>query len=188
MNPDEAVSFFKRKGKIVITFFGYSVDYQDKENMLGIVREVLSQYAPEKTLVNIGATIGGVGAAYPLIKSLEFVTTGIVSTEALAYPEDISNAVEHVCFIKDQQWGGKLPNSNELSPTSKAMVDCSDILVAIGGNDITRDELLAGKEHGKPIQFFPAEINHEWLIRRARSSGLPLPESFSGSVHDVFGK
>lgn len=188
MTPEEAIAFFQRQGKTVLTFYGYSVDYSDKDEMLKTVRDVLSQYRPEKTLVNIGATKGGMGMAYPLIKSLGFVTAGIVSTEALAYPKGISDAVDHVCFIKDSQWGGKLPNSNELSPTSKAMVACSDILVAIGGNDIARDELLEGKSQGKPIQYFPAEMDHDAAIRRAKYLGEPMPESFMGSVHDVFGK
>ena len=156
--------------------------------MLKIVRDVLAHYSHEKTLVNIGATTGGMGEVYPLIKSLGFVTAGIVSTEALANPEYISDAVDHICFIKDKQWGGKLPNSEALSPTSKAMVACSDILVAIGGNDIARDELLEGKAQGKPIQYFPAEMDHEAAIRRAKYLGMPMPESFMGSVHDVFGK
>ena len=188
MTPEQAISFMRRQGKIILTFFGYSVDYHDKQEMLKIVRETLAQYAPEKTLVNIGATARGLGEAYPLIKSLGFVTTGIVSSEALTYPESISEAVDHVCFINDKQWGGKLPNSNELSPTSKAMVGCSDILVAIGGNDISRDELLEGKAQGKPIQYFPAEMDHDAAIRRAKYLGVPMPESFMGSVHDVFGK
>jgi len=188
MRPEEAISFMKRQGKVILTFFGYSVDYQEKQQMLKIVRDVLGQYYPEKTLVNIGATVGGLGAAYPVIKSLRFVTTGIVSTEALNYPDGISEAVDHICFIKDKQWGGKLPNSDELSPTSKAMVDSSDIFVAIGGGNICQDELVAGKKLGKPIHYYPAEVNHEWAIRRAKRNGLPEPESFLGSVHEVFGE
>ena len=188
MTLEEAIAFFQRQGKTILTFFGYSVKYNDEEGMFKIVQDVLSHYLPEKTLVNIGATKGGMGTAYPLIKSLGFVTSGIVSTEALAYPENISDAVDYVCFIEDKQWGGKLPNSNELSPTSKAMVACSDILVAIGGNDIARDELLEGKTQGKPIQYFPAEMNHDAALRRAKYLGIPLSESFMGSVHDVFGK
>jgi hypothetical protein len=188
MTPAEAIAFFKQQSKTVVTFYGYAVKYNDEEGMLKIVREVLSNYHPEKTLVNIGATMGGMGTAYPLIKSLGFTTTGIVSTEALENPEYISPAVDHICFIKDKQWGGNLPNSNELSPTSQAMVACSDILIAIGGNDIARDELLAGKAQGKPIQYFPAEMDHAAAVRRAKYLGVPMPESFMGSVHDVFGK
>jgi hypothetical protein len=164
------------------------VDYEHEEDMHRIVRNVLLQYSPEKTLINYGTTIGGLGAVYPIAKGFGFTTTGTVSALALDDPIYISDAVDHICFITDNQWGGKLPNSNELSPTSKAMVMCSNILVAIGGGAIARDELLAGQEQSKPIQYYPAEIKHEWLISRARNSGLPVPESFSGSVHDVFGK
>jgi hypothetical protein len=188
MTPEEAVTFFQKQGKTVLTFYGYSVDYNNMDAMFKVVREVLSHYRPEKTLVNIGATTGGMGKAYPLIKSLKFVTAGIVSTEALAKPEYVSAAVDHICFIQDKQWGGRLPNSSELSPTSKAMVACSDILVAIGGGDIVRDELLAGRAQGKPIQYFPAEMNHETAMRRAKHQGKPLSEVVMGSAHDVFGR
>ena len=189
MKPDEAVAFFKRQGKTVVTFFGYSINYHDEEGMFKIVRDALSQYSPETTLVNIGATMGGLGAVYPLAKSMGFMTTGIRSTKVLArLDNNISDAVEHICFIQDKQSGGKLSGSNELSPTSQAMVACSDILIAIGGNDIARDELLEGKKQGKPIQYFPAEMNHEWAISRAERLGLPVPRSFLGSVHEVFGK
>lgn len=188
MTPEEAIRFFKGRDKTVLTFYGYSVEYQYKQAMLNIVREVLSQYSPQITLVTMGATVGGVGAAYPLAKSMGFETAGIVSSNAIEHPEAISDAVDHVCFIKDDQWGGKLPNSNELSPTSKAMVTCSDILVAIGGNDIARDELLEGQAQGKLVYYYPAEMDHETAIQRAKESGAPMPESFMGSVDEVFGK
>lgn len=188
MTPEEAIQFFKSRNKAVLTFYGYSVEYQYKQAMLNIVREFLSQYSPQNTLVNLGATVGGLGAAYPLIKSLGFETAGIVSSQAIENPDSISDAVDHVCFIKDEQWGGKLPNSDELSPTSKAMVACSDILIAIGGNDITRDELLEGRAQGKPVYYYPAEMEHDAAIRRAKYLGVPVPDSFMGSVHDVFGQ
>ena len=189
MTPEEAVSFIRMRGKTVLTFFGYSgMGYEDEEGMLQIVQNILSQYLPPKTLINIGATDVGVGKAYALAKALGFETSGIVSTQALEYPEDISTAVDHVCFIKDNQWGGMLPNSDELSPTSRAMVDCSDILAAIGGGDISRDELLEGKKLGKPVQYFSADMSHERVIRRAQSMGKTLPRSFTGSCDEEFGK
>jgi hypothetical protein len=173
---------------MVLTFYGYSgMGYEDEEGMLKMAREVLSQYRPEKTLVVSGATEVGIGAVYRLAKSMGFETAGIVTMEEAADPDDISVFVDHVCFIKDAQHGGRLPNSNELSPTSRAMVDCSDLLIAIGGNDISREELTEGKKQGKPIQFFPAELNHEQAIRQAKRKGLPMPESFSGAVHEEFG-
>ena len=189
MTPVEAVSFIRSRGKAVLTFYGYSgMGYEDEKGMLKTAQEVLSHYLPGETLITIGATEVGVGAVYPLAKSMGFETAGVVTTKALEYPEDISTVVDHICFIKDNQYGGKLPDSDELSPTSRAMVDCSDILVAIGGNEISRDELLEGRKQGKPIQYFPAEMNRERAIRRANYLKRGPPESFLGSVHDVFGK
>jgi hypothetical protein len=186
MTPEEAHRFFERQGKTVLTFFGYSADYEDEPGMLKIAREVLEQYSLDSTLINLGATEGGLGTVYPLAKSLGFRTTGIVSTQTLPNPEWISEAVDYVCFIEDESWGGKLP-TGELAPTSQAMVICSDVLVGIGGGPISRDEMLAGKAMGKPVMFYPAEISHELAIRRARARGLPDPTSFWGEAHEVFG-
>jgi hypothetical protein len=187
MTPDEAAAFFKSQGKTVLSFFGYSGNqYEDTGGMLDIADRVLFQHSPEHTLVNIGATETGIGGIYRMAKSKGFITTGIVSEMALQYPDDISEAVDFICFIKDTQWGGKMPNSDELSPTSKAMVLCSDILIGIGGGEVSRDEMIFGKKMGKSIRFYPAEANHEVTIRRATKLGQPKPESFWGAAHDAF--
>jgi hypothetical protein len=188
MTPDDVKAFFASQRKIVLTFFGFSAGYEDKTDILQEVGEVLSGYSPETTLVNIGATKGGIGAAYPLAKTLGFATTGIVSTQALDNPDKISGAVDYVCFVADERWGGKLPDSERLSPTSEAMVMCSDILVGIGGGEISRDEMLAAQKRGKPVYFYPAQVDHESAIRSAEEAGLPKPESFWGEAHEVFGK
>ena len=187
MIPDELQAFFIEQRKTVLTFFGFSgTGYENEAEMLQLVQEIISGHSPETTIVNIGGTRSGIGAAYPLAKSLGFNTTGIVSSESIDYPDEISEAVDYVCFVADQQWGGKLPDSDELSPTSEAMVSCSDILIGIGGNDISRDEMLAGKELGKPVHFYPAEVNHEWAIRHAEYLGQPKPDSFWGTAHEAF--
>lgn len=186
MTPDETRVFFKGQGKTVITFFGYSIAYENEEAMRKIVKDVLSAYSPETCLINIGATYGGIGAAYPIAKSMGFKTTGIVSTLAIQYLDAISNAVDHVCFVTDNRWGGKLPDSNDLSPTSQAIIECSDILIGIGGGEISRDELVAGRERGKPVHFYPAEISHTLLILRAQKMNLPVPDSFWGEAHEIF--
>jgi hypothetical protein len=187
MTPSEALAFFKSQRKTVLTFFGYSVDYENERDMLKIAEDVLAKQSPETSLINIGATYGGAGAIYLTAKAMGFTTTGIVSSLAIQYLDDISNDVDHVCFIKDSQWGGKLPNSNNLSPTSHAMVACSDILVGIGGGEISRDEMIAGREQGKPVYFYPSEISHEYWIQRAQKMNLPAPDSFFGAAHEVFG-
>lgn len=186
MSPEEAVSFIKGLGKTVLTFFGYSgMGYEDEDAMLQVAKNLLSGYSPETTLVNIGATSVGIGAVYELAKSMGFETSGIVTTKALEYPDEISVFVDHICFIKDDQYGGRLPKSNELSPTSKAMVDCSDILVGIGGGGISLDELLAGHVQGKKILYIPADMNHELAQQQAERRGLPPPTSFKGDAHDT---
>ena len=187
MTPAEAQAFFSAQGKTVLTFLGFSVSYENESTVLQTIQVILSGYSPETTLVNIGATGGGIGAAYPLAKSSGFTTTGIVSTNALENAGQISAAVDFICFIEDSQWGGKLPGSNELSATSEAMVSCSDVMIGIGGGEISRDEMLAGKERGKPVYFYPAEVDHMWAIQRAKKMGLPSPESFWGEAHEVFG-
>lgn len=187
MTPTETRTFIKSLGKTVLTFFGYSVDYENEEAMLAIAKDSLSGYSPETVLINIGGTAGGIGAVYPLAKEMGFKTTGIVSSQAIEYLQYISTAVDHVCFVSDKLWGGRLPDSNRLSPTSEAMVSCSDVMIAIGGGEVTRDELVAGRERGIPVQFYTAEISHEWLIHQARDKHLPPPESFWGAAHEVFG-
>ncbi len=186
MTPDETRLFFKGQGKSVITFFGYSVDYENEKAMQRIVKDVLSGYSPEASLINIGATSGGIGTTYPIAKSIGFITTGIVSSLAIEYLDDISDAVDHVCFVTDNQWGGKLPDSNELSPTSRAIIECTDILIGIGGGEISRDEMVAGRERGKPVHFYPAEISHKAMILRAQKMKLPPPDSFWGAAHETF--
>ena len=187
MTPGEALAFFKNQRKTVLTFFGYSADYENEKDMLKIAEDVLAKQSPETSLINIGATYGGAGAIYPMAKAMGFTTTGIVSSLAIQCLDDISIDVDHVCFIMDSQWGGKLPNSNDLSPTSQAMVVCSDTLVGIGGGPISRDEMIAGREQGKPVYFYPSEISHEHWIQHAQKMNLPSPDSFFGAAHEVFG-
>jgi hypothetical protein len=188
MTPAEACGFFSAQGKTVLTLLGFSGSYESESALLQTVREILLGYSPETTTVNIGATEGGIGAAYPVAKSLRFTTTGIVSTNALDDGAPISEAVDYVCFVADEQWGGKLPNSDELSPTSKAMVACSDVMIGIGGGEISREEMMGAKEQGKPVHFYPAELNHADAIQRAKEAGLPYPKTFWGEAHEVFGK
>ena len=188
MTPAEAREFFSAQGKTVLTLLGFSGSYESESALLQTVREILLGYSPETTIVNIGATAGGIGAAYPVAKSLGFPTAGIVSTKALEDGAPISEAVDYVCFIADEQWGGKLPNSDELSPTSKAMVVCSDVMIGIGGGEISRDEMMGAKEQGKPVHFYPTELNHAEAIQRAKEAGLPYPKTFWGEAHEMFGK
>jgi len=187
MSPAGTQTFFQGFGKRVLTFFGYSVEYENQATMLALARKGLARIPPGAVLINIGATASGIGAVYPLAKAMGFTTTGIVSSVAAEHMENISDSVDYVCFIADTQWGGKVKGTERLSPTSQAMVACSDVLVAIGGGEVTRDELMAGKALGKPVYFYPAEVSHRHLVQRAQKRNEPTPESFWGAAHQVFG-
>ena len=186
MNPKDVKSFIKSLGKKVITFVGYSSRYEKEKEMLKVVETVLSEYSPKTHIVSIGATIGGIGAAYSVAKSMEFTTIGIVSSLAKEYMESISAEVDHVCFVQDESWGGINEETKELNPTSEVIVESSDIMIGIGGNDVGRDELLAGKKQGKEVRFYPAEMSHEFWIGWMKKKGLPPPESFWGTAHEAF--
>ncbi len=96
--------------------------------------------------------------------------------------------MDHVFYVEDATWGGFVAGTKELSPTSKAMVENSDVIVAIGGGEIARDELLSAKRLGKKIRFIPADMNHQKARDSARKKKLPEPSDFRGAAHAEFGK
>ena len=188
-SPTEVKQFFDQRGKTVITFAGYSgAGYEDAEKMLAEARRVLSVHSPKKSIVNIGATSSGIGAVYKMAKEMGFETTGIVSTQAKKYSAEISPHVDRVFYVTDNSWGGFKPRTQVLTPTSQAMVQCSDIIICIGGGEVARDELLAAKRAGKTIKYVPAEMNHQVAIDEARQKGLPVPTDFKGAAYAAFGQ
>lgn len=188
-SPDEVKRFFDQRGKIVLTFVGYSdAGYEDFDRMLDEARSVLSVHSPKKTIVNIGATSSGIGAVYDLAKKMGFETTGIVSTEAKKVQAEISPQVDKVFYVTDDAWGGFQENTQVLTPTSQAMVQCSDILIGIGGGAVARDEMIAAQREGKTVKYIPADMNHKTALDKARKKGLPPPTDFKGAAFEVFGK
>jgi len=146
----------------------------------------LSEFNPDKTIVNIGATPVGIGAVYDLARRKGFFTTGIVSSQARLHKLKLSRYVDQAFYVEDSTWGGFAPGTNELSPTSKAMVANSDILVGIGGGEVARDELVAAKLSGKQVRFIPADLNHRKAKLSARKKNLPEPADFRGAASTVF--
>src|SRR5262245_49869617 len=184
---EEIEAFFKGKQKTVLTFIGYSgAGYEDEAWMLKEAERVLGEYDPAKTIVNIGATPDGIGAVYEAAKRKGFLTSGIVSTQAKANRVGLSQCVDFVFYVKDAAWGGFLPGTETLSPTSTAMVEASDAIVAIGGGEVARDELIAAKRSGKYVQFIPADMNHRIAEERALKRGQPAPTDFRGVAATAF--
>jgi len=186
---EEIMAFFTEQGKTVVTFVGYSgAGYEDPQAMLQQAKTVLDTLEPAATIINIGATPDGIGAIYPLAKQRGFMTTGIVSSQALEYKVAVSPDVDYVFFVEDETWGGFLEGTEQLSPTSEAMVAVSETIIGIGGGAVSRDEMIAAGRTGKKVQFIPADMNHERAKEKARKKGQPAPTDFQGEAHQVFGK
>ena len=185
----ELRSTFQEKGLRVVTFIGYSgAEYEDPTRMLRLADQVLDEFSPANTVINIGATAVGIGAVYEIAKRRGFQTIGIVSAQAKVDRVPLSPCVDRVFYIQDQTWGGFLPGTALLSPTSLAMVEVSDALFAIGGGEIGRDELHGALQRGKRVQFFPADMNHAIARERARTRGLALPTDFRGAAASLFAR
>lgn len=183
-SQEEIRRFFAAQDKTVLTFVGYSgAGYQDEAAMLEAVTEILKTRDPADTLVNIGVTPDGIGQVYPLAKRMGFTTTGIVSTQAKAYDADVSEALDYGFYVEDESWGGLIAGTETLSPTSHAMVENSDIVIAIGGGEVARDEFAAARDLGKTVTFIPADMNHDKARAKAQKKGLPTPTDFRGAAH-----
>jgi hypothetical protein len=186
-SPEEIRRFFAGQGKTVLTFIGYSDNgYEDPAALLERAESILREFDPNKTIVNIGATAGGIGAVYPLAKQRGFMTTGIVSTQARKDQAELSPYVDQVFYVEDETWGGFLKGTDRLSPTSTAMVENSDVIVGIGGGEVGRDELIAARRLGKEVRYFPADMNHRHAIEKAKKKNLPPPTDFSGEAGKSF--
>lgn len=181
--PEEIRAFFNGKGRQVLTFLGYSgAEYENKELMIEQATRLLEQFDPKKTIVNIGATPEGIGAVYEVAKRQGFTTSGIVSTQAKTSNVTLSPCVDIVFYVSDATWGGFLPGTETLSPTSTAMVENSDVVIAIGGGEVARDELTAAQRTGKRVQFIPADMNHRIAREKAQKKGQPAPTDFRGAA------
>jgi hypothetical protein len=176
-------SWFQQRGRTVVTFAGYSgAGYEDTKGMLARAGAVLDSLDPRKTIINIGATIDGIGAVYQLAKEKGFETAGIVSSQARESKATLAPCAGTVFFVEDASWGGMIAGTKTLSPTSTAIVRVSDRIVAIGGGDIARDEFVAAKDLGKKTEFVPADMNHAIAIARASRNRQPPPADFRGAL------
>lgn len=177
-------AFIHSKRMTVLTFAGYSgAEYEDPSAIIEQASRVLDGQDPKKILINIGATEEGIGAVYEIAKRKGFTTMGIVSTQALDERVTLSRCVDYVFYVKDNSWGGLVSGTTRLSPTSAAIVETSTSFIAIGGGDVARDEMLAARKAGKPVTFFPADMNHKIAREKAQKKGQAEPTDFRGSVH-----
>lgn len=105
-----------------------------------------------------------------------------MSTQARDSKATLSAHVDQVFFVQDATWGGFLDGQTQLSPTSEAMVAVSDRIVAIGGGDVARDEIIGARRAGKDVRFIAADMNHKVARDRAAKRGQAEPTDFRGTA------
>jgi hypothetical protein len=185
-NADDAIALIRKSGRTVVTFAGFSgAGYEDPAAVERAIAKVLDGLSPASVLICAGVTPEGIGVAYPLAKKRGFTTIGVVSAIAEKEGARFSPDVDTVFVIADDTWGG-LNADGKLSPTSSAMVGSADEIIAIGGGEITRDEVVAARAMGKKVRYIAADMDHAAAIRKAREKRQPEPDDFRGAVHAYF--
>ena len=185
-SADAAIALIRKAGRTVVTFAGFSgAGYEDQFAVERAIAKVLDALSPASVLICAGATPEGIGVVYPLAKKRGFTTIGIVSAIAEKEGAKFSPEVDTIFVIADDTWGG-LNADGTLSPTSSAMVGSADELIAIGGGEITRDEVVAARATGKKVRYIAADMNHAVAVKKARDKHQPEPEDFRGAVHPCF--
>lgn len=184
---EQTINEMKNRGKKVVTFVGFSgLGYENPEILNEVFRQELAQMDSRRVIINIGGTPDGIGALYETAKGMGFETTGVVSSQAKV--DWLSPYVDRVYMIKDARWGGYVAGTEVLSPTSKAMIGVSDMMIAIGGGAVGRDEFIEATKRGIPTRFISAEMNHKIASEKARKAGRPVPTEFRGELEFYISK
>ena len=185
-NADAAIALIRGAGRPVVTFVGFSgAGYEDPRAVALAIAKVLDEFEPTSVMISAGATPEGIGAVYSLAKNRGFTTIGIVSAIAEKEGATFSPHVDTVYVIADDTWGG-VGADGRLSPTSSAIVGVSAEMIAIGGGDIARDEIVAARAMGKKVRYIAADMNHAAAIAKAREKRQPDPTDFRGALPPYF--
>jgi hypothetical protein len=129
MTPEQAHAFFSAQSKTVLTL-GFSVSYENENNMLHIARVILSGHSPETALVNIGATEGGIGAVYPWQSLWDHHCRDRFTKAWMTAQKSARRSITSVLLPTIS--GAESCPIGRAFATSKAMVACSDVMIGIG--------------------------------------------------------
>jgi hypothetical protein len=189
ITSEEVIAQVRGIGKKVYTLFGFSVlDYHKKRDAMAVIRRELEPLDRKTTIINIGATEEGIGAAYEIAKAMGFETMGIVSTQALTYSGKFSRFVDRIFIVNDKNWGGYDPGTGQLTPATKAFLESSDFISFHGGGENSAVTMEQAHKRGIPHQFTPAEMNHDTATKRALEQGKPVPTDFRGAAYHMWQK
>jgi hypothetical protein len=153
----EVLDGYRNSGRKIVTFVGYSgKGYKNPAKMLQIAIRHMSMLDPDKYIVNIGVTPQGIGKIYSHAKAMGFQTMGIVSHLVKPYLDDCKH-VDSAFLVEDDTWGGYSKHGKGLNPTSKVIVESSDLIIGIGGGTIAKAELLTARKSGVKTYYYPVE-------------------------------
>lgn len=180
--PERVKQDLANRGKLIVTFIGFSGQgYEESiEQQKERFNKILDKLDPKTHIINIGGTPDGIGLLYEVAKERHFITIGIVSSKAEV--SWLSPFADTVYMIKDKTWGGLVNDKGLLAATSRTIVDVTDLVIAIGGGAIGRDEFLHLVKKGVPAEFYAAIVNKAKAIKKAVTSGSPVPTEFRGDL------
>jgi hypothetical protein len=170
--------------KHVIYFAGYGeLGYEEESCVRRVALEVLNRFPPDKVLVHSGTLLrvgghDGIAEVYRVARGLTMETSGIHPSISMAFADThrVSPDCDHVFFVEDTTWGGFLDDSGRLSPTLELHLGVSDEIVVIGGGKHAADELQAFFHCGKPVRYFPAEMNYATTRQWATQAGITITD------------
>ena len=176
-------------GKRVLTCLGFGeLGYEHPGEFRAAVRHELSRHDPAQVIVNTGTLIthgfrAGVAEVYPIARQFGFTTSGIHPSVALNEParHQLPAGVDHVYFVRDDTWGGYLPDGRR-SPTLETLLRVTHEVAVIGGGKHTAEEMLEFFRCGTPVRFYPAEMNHRVALRWFGERDEAVPD-FRGDAY-----
>ncbi|HXM56681.1 MAG TPA: hypothetical protein VOB72_14890 [Candidatus Dormibacteraeota bacterium] len=185
--------FFAARSRHVVYFAGYGeLGYEQEERVRSVANDVLSNWTAASVLVHAGTLLrvgghDGIAQVYSIARTLGMETTGIYPSVAMSCGDThrVSPCCDHVFFVEDVTWGGFLEATDVPSPTLRLHLDVSDEIVVIGGGKHAADELRAFASFGKPVRYFPAEMNHTKTLEWSRVAGVRVTD-LRGAAHAVW--
>ncbi len=189
----EIERFFSGLGKRIIYFAGYGeLGYEKEHCVRDVAIQVLAEWSPTDVVVHVGTLLrrgghNGIAEVYAVARELGIETTGIHPSIAQNFSEThrVSPYCDHVFFVADGTWGGFLPGGELLSPTLQLHLAVSAEMIAIGGGKHAADELKVFTASGKPVRFFPSDMNHSISRQWTEKSGVKIRD-MRGAAHQLW--